>query len=382
MDLKQVLSYTKSQQATMVKVLEILVNHESPSQDKGQLDKLASVLAERFSAIGAASEILNVADRGNHVRIVFPASQHKPNLKPALILGHFDTVWSVGTLEKRPFHVDGDIAWGPGAFDMKGGIVIVEYALRAIKALKLSLPRPVVFLLNSDEEIGSPHSRKLIKSQARESDYVLVMEPASPGGILKTARKGVGAFTLSVRGRAAHAGSEPENGVNAIEELARQILHIQTFANPELGTTLNVGVISGGTRSNVVPAYAKARIDCRAWTKEEARRVELAFSQLQPFNPEVKLKARGRFGRPPMERLPGTVKLFETAMNVGREMDMELVEGQTGGASDGNFTAALGIPTLDGLGVVGSGAHADHEQVDITSLPERAALLAGLLCVV
>ncbi len=380
MDFKQILSYSKSQQSPMVEMLETLVNYESPSHDKERLDILASVLAERFAAMGAATEIRKAENTGNHVRIVFPASQQKPALKPALILGHFDTVWSVGTLAKRPFHIDGDTAWGPGVFDMKGGIVIIEFALRTIKALNLSLPRPVVVLLNSDEEVGSSSSRKLIKSQAKESDFVLVMEPALPGGVLKTARKGVGAFTLTVKGRAAHAGSEPENGVNAIEELARQILYIQTFANAELGTTLNVGVISGGTRSNVVPAYAEARIDGRVWTMAEARRVELAFRQLKAFNPEIKLKVHGRFGRPPMERLAGTVKLFETAANIGHEMEMDLLEGRTGGASDGNFTAALGIPTLDGLGVVGAGAHAVHEHVNISSIPERVALLAGLLC--
>ena len=379
MDYKEILRYAKDQQQSMVQTLEILVNHESPSHNQERLNSLASVLANRFAGIGAATELI-LTGKKQHVQIIFPSFLPVSELKPVLVLGHFDTVWPVGTLAKRPFRVEQGMAYGPGAFDMKGGIVIIEYALRLIKELNLSLSRRVVVLLNSDEEIGSPHSRKFIKQQARKSEYVLVMEPAMPGGVLKTARKGVGAFTVDIQGRAAHAGAEPENGVNAIVELARQILHIQTFANHELGTTLNVGVVSGGTRSNVVPASAKMRIDGRAWTIEEAHRVESAFSQLKPFNPKIKLSVRGGFGRPPMERIPGTVKLYNATAEIGDKMGMTLVEGRTGGASDGNFCAALGIPTLDGLGVVGSGAHADHEQVEITSLPERAALVAGILC--
>ena len=382
MELKNVLTFAKSQQTSMVEDLEILVNCESPSHDKVRLDTLSTVLVKQFLAIGASCEILKAKQHGNHVRIDFSSSQRDPVLKPVLILGHFDTVWPVGTLVQRPFQVKEGLAFGPGAFDMKGGIIIIEYALRIIKTLNLPLFRPVVILLNSDEEIGSPSSRKLIKRLAKESQYVLVMEPALLGGVLKTERKGVGAFELKIEGRAAHAGSEPDNGINAIVELAHQILHIQTFANPDLGTTLNVGIISGGTRSNVVPAFAQARIDGRAWTMEEAHRIENAFQNLQPFNPKVNLQVRGGFGRPPMERVPGTAKLFETAASAGRELGMTLIEGKTGGASDGNFCTALGIPTLDGLGVTGLGAHANNEQVNIVSLPERAALLAGILCLV
>ena len=382
MELKNVLTFAKSQQTSMVEDLEILVNCESPSHDKVRLDTLSTVLVKQFSAIGASCEILKAKQHGNHVRIDFSSSQRNPVLKPVLILGHFDTVWPVGTLAQRPFQVKEGLAFGPGAFDMKGGIIIIEYALRIIKTLNLPLFRPVVILLNSDEEIGSPSSRKLIKRLAKESQYVLVMEPALLGGVLKTERKGVGAFELKIEGRAAHAGSEPDNGINAIVELAHQILHIQTFANPDLGTTLNVGTISGGTRSNVVPAFAQARIDGRVWTMEEAHRIENAFQNLQPVNPKVNLQVRGGFGRPPMERVPGTAKLFETAASAGRELGMTLIEGKTGGASDGNFCTALGIPTLDGLGVTGLGAHANNEQVNIVSLPERAALLAGILCLV
>lgn len=382
MDFQHILSLSKSLQASMLDTLELLVHYESPSQHKDKLDVLAAVLSGRFQAVGAQSEILTSAKRGHHIRAVVAPSQAEANVKPVLILGHYDTVWPVGTIADRPFRIEDGFAYGPGIFDMKGGLVIIEYALRLIKLMNLPLPRPVVVLLNSDEEIGSPDSRKLIKQHARLSEYVLVMEPALPGGELKTARKGVGAFTVAVTGRAAHAGAEPENGANAIVELARQILHIQNLEDQAKGTTLNVGTISGGMRSNVVPAHAQARVDCRAWTAQEAQRVEKALKQLEPFNAETALKVRGGFGRPPMERLPGTVALFERVANIGKHLGLTLSEGSTGGASDGNFTAALGIPTLDGLGVKGSGAHAIHEQVEITSLPERTALLAAVLCCV
>jgi glutamate carboxypeptidase len=380
MNIKDALSYAKFHLPSMIEALEILVNHESPSRDKSLLDMLSATLMNRFTTIGAKCELLPAPKQGNHVRIHFPASKPRSDMKPALILGHFDTVWPAGTLTQRPFYIEGEIAYGPGAFDMKGGIVIIEYALRMIQDLQLSLPRPVVVLLNSDEEIGSPHSRSYIKRHAKGSEYVLVLEPALSEEELKTERKGVGAFEIKIEGRAAHAGSEPGLGTNAIVELAHQILQIQKIANPDLGTTINVGRVSGGTRSNVVPAFATARIDSRVWTMEEARRVEKAFQNLQPKNQEAKLGVSGGFGRPPMVRLPGTAELFESAASVGRELGLTLVEGKTGGASDGNFCTALGIPTLDGLGVTGFGAHADHEQVNITSLPERAVLLAGILC--
>jgi glutamate carboxypeptidase len=382
MNYAEILSYANSQKHSMIEDLEILVNYESPSRNKIQLDRLSSFLVGRFTAMGAACDTLNSQKGGNHVRITLTPTRPGPNRKPALVLGHFDTVWPVSTLAQRPFTVEENIAFGPGAFDMKGGIVIIEYALQIIKDLDLPLQRPVIVLLNSDEEIGSPHSRKFIEEEAQKSEYVLVMEPALSGGELKTARKGVGAFTISVEGRAAHAGAEPESGVNAIVELAHQILHIETFAYPEIGTTLNVGTISGGTRSNVVPAHAQARIDGRVWTRQEALRIATLFQQLEPFNPEVQLKVRGGFGRPPMERLPETGSLFASVAAVGKELGMTLTEGKTGGASDGNFCTALGIPTLDGLGVTGLGAHAEHEQVNINSLPERTALLIGILCTV
>ena len=234
-------------------------------------------------------------------------------------------------------------------------------------------------LFTSDEEIGSPTSRALIEDEARASAYVLVMEPPLPGGGLKTARKGVGHFTLEIEGRAAHAGVEPENGVSAIVELAHQVLAIERIADPAAGTTVNVGVVSGGTTSNVVPAEAIAVIDARATTLDEARRFEGAMLALRPALRGAKLRVRGGFSRPPMERTPQSVDLYDRARAIGRTLGLDLTEGSTGGASDGNFTAALGLPTLDGLGMPGAGAHAEDEHILIDALPERAALLAALL---
>ncbi|MDF1514197.1 MAG: M20 family metallopeptidase [Anaerolineae bacterium] len=379
MDYANVLKHAKAQQQSMLETLETLVIHESPSYQKNKLRDLASVLKTRFSQIGASVQWLDTDNGRPQLRISVTGPQSDTNLKPALILGHFDTVWPVGTLKKRPFRVEQNLAFGPGGFDMKGGLVIIEYALQFIHALQLPRTREIVVFLNSDEEIGSPYSRDMIMDEAVRSEYVLVLEPALPGGVLKTARKGVGAFTVSIQGRAAHAGSEPEKGISAVEELAHQILHVQSFADPEQETTINPGRVSGGTRSNVVPARAEMRIDCRVWTNEEACRVESAFRHLKPFNPDITLKVRGGFGRPPMERLPGTGDLFDKVRQIGTKLGLTLTEGKTGGASDGNFCASLGISTLDGLGVEGSGAHAEHENVIIESLPERAALLASIL---
>ena len=379
MDPIRLLEYTQSQQPAMLDTLAELVGYESPSTDKTRLDGLAAHLAARFRAIGADVTIVDNATSGNHVRVAIPSADPTNNARQALLIGHFDTVWSVGTLAQRPFRIERGKAYGPGAFDMKGGIVLAEFALRALADLAIPLPRPIVIVLNSDEETGSRSSEALIETEARQSEYVLVLEPAAPGGALKTARKGIGAFTVEVEGRAVHAGVEPEKGVSAIEELARQILYLHSLTDLERGVTLNAGIIEGGTRSNVVAAHAKTRVDVRAWTVEEARRIEALIRGIQPVHPEARITVRGGFGRLPMERTPGTVALFEHAQRIGRALGQDLQETSSGGGSDGNITSALGISTLDGLGVEGDGAHADYEHVEIASLPVRAALLAGLL---
>lgn len=380
MDYQALKAYAHAHQDEMVAALEDLVSRESPSTDKAHLDRLASHLATRWREVGATADVIENPKRGNHLRVLFPARISGGEPAPALLLGHFDTVWPVGTLAERPFRVEQGRAWGPGTFDMKGGLVIAEFALRAVYDLGLPLARPVMLLLNSDEEIGSGTSRRLIEAAARDAAYVLVLEPAVPGGALKTARKGVGGFTLRVTGRASHAGAAPEEGVSAIVELAQQILRLHELSDSGTGTTVNVGVIQGGTRSNVIAAHAEARIDVRSWTKEDLDRVAAKIRALQPFNAATTVTVSGGIGRPPMERTADVVALYRVAEQVGSQLGLAVEEGASGGGSDGNYTAAMGVPTLDGLGPVGDGAHAIHEHVEVASLPARAALLAGLLC--
>jgi glutamate carboxypeptidase len=285
----------------------------------------------------------------------------------------------LGTIEKQPYRVEGDKAFGPGIYDMKASHVMAEFALRGIIELGWELPRPVDVLFTSDEEIGSPTSRGLIEEQAANSDYVLVLEPPTAEGALKTARKGVGGYTLRVEGRAAHAGSQPELGISAINELAHQIIYMQNLADNEQGTTINVGIVKGGTRSNVIAAHAEAEIDLRVWTSQEAERIEDALGNLQPATSGVELEILGEINRPPMVRTEAIIDLFRRVQQVGEKLGLDLNEGSTGGGSDGNFTAAMGVTTLDGLGAMGDGAHAVHEHILVSHLPLRTGLLAGIL---
>ena len=296
-----------------------------------------------------------------------------------MLLGHFDTVWNVGQLERMPLRRDGDRLYGPGVFDMKAGIALGMLATRALLECAPPQGTRIVMLWTTDEETGSATSRALLETEAAQSEAVLVLEPALPGGALKTRRKGCGEYDLVVHGVAAHAGVDPGKGVSAIGELARQILAIETLQDLERGVSVNVGVVSGGTRTNVVAEQARARIDARAPTGADADRIDAAMRGLTPHLKGTRLEVTGGFGRPPMERTPGVARLFELASGAGRDLDLEITEGSTGGGSDGNFCAALGIPTLDGLGAVGDGAHALHEHVIIPELVPRAALLATLL---
>jgi glutamate carboxypeptidase len=367
-----------SKQTEMLDSLESLVNRESPSTEKHLLDLLAEQLKARFQERGAECLLLESATHGNHVQASFPPPGSTES-RPGLILCHYDTVWPPGTLSSHPFRVEGKRAWGPGIFDMKASIVMVEYAMRAMHALGMQLPRRVNILLTSDEEISSPSSRALIEHMASEAEYVLVMEPPSKDGALKTARKGIGKFILEINGRAAHAGTQPEQGVSATHELAYQILNLHNLNDPEQGTTINVGVVGGGTRRNVIAAQAFAEVDVRAWTPEEARRITQAVLNLKPHSPGAELQIRGGFVRPPMERNHVNAELFRRARDIGKGLGLDLEESATGGGSDANFTAALGVPTLDGLGAIGNGAHADDEHIRVDLLPMRTALLAALL---
>jgi len=371
------LAHLSARRDAMVGALGALVCHESPSLDKPALDALGSDLADRFRAAGLAAERLPNPDGGDHLRLTLDGSDGAT--PPALVLGHFDTVWPAGTLARLPFRVEGGRAFGPGSYDMKAGLVLIEFALGAIRDLGLRLPRPLVVLLTSDEEVGSPTSRRFIEAEAPESAYALVPEPPLADGRLKTARSGVGRFALEVTGKSAHAGVEPEKGVNAVVELAHQILAAAALADPARGTTVTAGLVRGGTTPNVVPGSAQAVFDVRATTAAEAARVERGLRGLGPVLPGASLAVEGGFNRPPMERGAKTAALFGRAREIGRSLGMELGEGSTGGGSDGNFTAAAGLPTLDGLGAPGAGAHADHEHVLVDHLAPRAALLAALL---
>lgn len=356
-----------------------LVRLETPSRDKARGDALADRLAARLAALGTVERVRNDA-AGDHVLCRVAAPDAPADAQPALLLCHYDTVWPAGTVAARPFRVEGDTAFGPGLYDMKVSIAMAELALGSLAALGLRLARPVILLVTSDEETGSASSRELIEATARACAFALVLEPpVEPHAALKTARKGVGAYTVQIAGRAAHAGVEPEKGASAITELAHQILAVNALADRDQGTTLNVGMVSGGSGRNVVPAEAVLEVDARAWTAAEAARLDAAFAALVAATPGVQLSASGGFGRPPMERTPASIALFERARAIGAGLGLDLTEGSTGGGSDGNFTAALGVPTLDGLGSPGSGAHAVHEQISVPGAVERTALLAALL---
>ena len=371
--MQNLLDYCEAHLAGTLQTIETLVRLESPSTDKAAVDRCGAVLADMLRTAGAAVDVLTQPERGNHLRARFAGEG-----RPIMLLGHFDTVWPLGTLERMPLRRDGDRLHGPGTFDMKAGIAL---ALTAIEALRVTgTPRPPVTMLwTTDEEIGSRTSRETIEAEARQSAAVLVLEPALPGGAVKTARKGCGEFELTVHGIAAHAGLDPGKGASAIHELAAQILTIERFQDLPNGISVNVGIVSGGSRPNVVAEEARATIDARAPTREAADAVEAAFRGLHPGRPGTRLTVRGGFERPPMERTAAVATLFTRASDVASSLGRELREGSAGGGSDGNFTAALGVPTLDGLGAIGDGAHAAHEHVDVTALPWRAALLAGLL---
>ena len=374
--MSNLITHFTERQHELLGVIELLVTQETPSHNKPRLDAFAALLDGRFSQAGATVEVLPNATRGNHVRARF--AHGNTTEKPALVLCHYDTVWPVGSLATHPFRIEDGKAYGPGIFDMQTSLALVEYGLRAVRDLDLPLPRPVTVLITSDEEIGSGTSRALIEEEALRSAYVLVMESPLPGGVIKTARKGTGTFTVETIGRAAHAGVDPYKGINAIEEMAHQILAIHALADREAGTTLSVGTIEGGTATNVVPARAVAQVDTRVWTQAEAERLVQAMSALQPVLPGAEVKVSGGLNRPPLER-SATAALFARVQEIGRQLGLELAEGSTGGGSDGNFTGALGIPTLDGLGVPGDGAHADHEHILVDEIAGRAALLVAML---
>lgn len=367
------LRYTAAHQPWLLETVEALVRAESPSTDKRAVDRCGLEVARRLADLGAEVERLPQRERGDHVRATFDGDGPQ-----VMMLGHFDTVWDVGQLAVMPFRHEGGRLHGPGIYDMKAGLAAAMLAVRALR--ELSRPRPrVVMLFTSDEEIGSDTSRSAIEDNARRSRAVLVMEPSLPGGGVKTSRKGVGEFELTVHGLSAHAGIAPEKGANAVHELAHQITRLQSLQNLEHGLSVNVTVVAGGARTNVIPDRASARIDVRVPTMADAERIASMIHALKPVLAGTRLEIAGGIGRPPLERRDGVVALYEEARACARELGKDLAEGGTGGGSDGNFTAALGVPTLDGLGPEGDGAHALHEHVVTADIAWRAALLAGLL---
>ncbi len=376
MNLQMLLDYCRAEQSAMLRCLRRAVEIESPTHSKPGLERLARFFAAELRRQKGKVRVLGHPTAGSGVWAEFWGERR--GAKPILLLGHLDTVWDVGTLKHMPFRLRSGRAYGPGIFDMKSGIVCGLWAIRALQACRMQPASPLRLFLNSDEEASSIAFRERLKAEAMKARAVLVLEPAGPGGALKTARKGVGEFRITVHGRSAHAGLSPGAGVNAIAELARQLLRLEKFAQPRRGLTLNVGVIEGGTRSNVVPERASASIDVRVPRLRDAAMIELKVYGLKPFHPEARLVIEGGVRRPPMERKMAAA-LFRHAREVARQLGMNVTETSVGGGSDGNFTAALGIPTLDGLGGVGDGAHARHEHVIIRDLPRRAALIAGLL---
>jgi glutamate carboxypeptidase len=372
-------SYFAERRAEMLALVRALVEAESPSGDEQGSREVVSLLAKAASSIpGASVEKVTVAGYGEHL-LVRAFREMDTSQGTLLIVGHTDTVHARGTITERPLRAENDKLYGPGIFDMKANCVIAIEALRACVTLNRGPRREVVLLLTCDEEVGSEHGRAIIEDEARRAAFALVLEPSATGGRCKTARKGTGFFAIEALGRAAHAGLEPEKGASAVLEIARQIERLHSLSASERGTTVNVGVVEGGTRSNVVAARARAEIDIRFSTREEARRVEDAIRNSKPFDERVKLIVSGGINRPPLERTEGVARLYERAREIAAALDFDLGEASVGGASDGNFIAALNVPVLDGLGIQGDGAHAAHEHIDTGDLELRSALLATLI---
>jgi glutamate carboxypeptidase len=370
------LRYFEARQEALVRTIREFVEIESPSDNKNAADRMGGFLAGMFEALGGHARLHHAQDYGDNLQVNFPGRE---KLKPVLLLGHFDTVYPLGTLQTMPCRLADGRLYGPGVLDMKSGIALMLYAIEALQAWRAGLPRPLTVFLVSDEEVGSSSSRKITESLAKESAAVLVLEPAGPHGAVKTARKGVGEYKLTVQGVAAHAGLGPGQGHSAIVELARQITALSKLNDVRRGISANAGVIRGGTRSNVIAAAASAEIDVRIKRAKQAAILDRRLRSLKPFDKHCRLTIEGGINRLPMERNAGVAALYKQARAIAKKFGWNLEEAAVGGASDGNFTAALGVPTLDGLGAVGDGAHAAHEHIVIAELPRRALLLAGMI---
>ena len=374
-DVESVLGESAEQAAQrVIERMRRYVEMESPSRSVGHIRALAGTIAADLRALGADIEVVDAPEYGAHVVArIGSGSDH------LVVLSHMDTVHPIGTLATQPFRITADRVEGPGTYDMKAGIATAVEALLLIQRRGKRPSRPIVFIITSDEEVGSHSGLQLIKRHVEGANSVLVTEPCVAGGGAKTSRKGVLTFQLTIEGRAAHAGTHPQNGVSAIVELAHQIQHIMTLADHAKGTTLNVGVVNGGTASNVVPAHAFAEIDVRVMNAEETQRIDAALLNLQPKHPDAKITVEPTERRPPLERGDHVVALYQRVRGIAAEIGFDLPEGSSGGGSDGSFTAAMGIPTLDGLGPDGGGAHSIDEHVLVADLPLRLALFTRVL---
>jgi glutamate carboxypeptidase len=373
------LAFAEAKQPAIVALIGELVRCESPSDQPQAVNRLVNLLADRMDGAGSV-KTLPGGRFGSHLRCEFKLPGAKAGAGRILVLAHSDTVWPLGTLAQMPLREQNGRLWGPGVLDMKSGIAFFVYAMHTLRMLEIPVRRNILFQVNSDEEVGSESSRQFTEEAAKQSAAVLLVEPGTGlTGKLKTARKGVGDYTVTVKGRAAHAGIDYEAGASAVVELARQIPKIAGFTNLKQGVTVNPGVISGGTRTNVVAAEARAEVDIRIAHAKDAAALDKKFRSLKPFDKRCSIQVEGGLNRPPMERSPAIRGLFQTARACAKELGVTLQESATGGGSDGNFTAALGIPTLDGLGGVGEGAHAANESILLDRIADRTALLAMLL---
>ncbi len=380
--MSEILNYLQPRQKEMVDFLRVLVEHESPTDNKKAVNKLGKLLEKELLEIGAKVDVVRQKSAGDHIRAEFDLREDKTAGREdgqVLVLCHLDTVWPVGEYARRPFRVEKGRAYGPGAYDMKAGIVMGIYAMKALKELSLTTNLRTVFILNSDEETQSHTSRELIEAECKKSKHVLGLEPKFPSGTVVTSRKTVATMTLEVTGKAAHAGAAPEKGVSAIREMVLQVIRLHRLSDPRKGTTVTVGIITGGSRPNIIPASAKAVIDVRVSSPEEDIRIKKALRNIEPITPGTSVKISGSEERPLWVRTSQSAALFERTKTIAAGLGLKLVEAGSGGVSDANFAGALGVPTLDGLGADGDGAHAENEHVDLSTLVPGTALIAELL---
>lgn len=377
--MSNLLNHFNARRQAILDAVRALVERETTSREEARLNEIAGFVAARLRELGGEIELTPQPGYGTHLRARFDFG-HDPLTPRLLVIGHLDTVWPIGTLELMPFRVTAEgAAHGPGIFDMKSGVVIATESLNAIRAFGLQTRRPITLLLTCDEEIGSRTSRPLVEEEAKRASAALVLEPPVTGGVVKTGRKGIGVFNIRAIGCAAHAGLDPRKGVNAIVELSHQVVRLAAMNDHERGVTVSVGLMNGGSALNVVPAEATAKADVRFWTPEDGERIVNEIRGLTPVLDDARLEITGGVNRPPMPRSEKNIALYEHARVLAAEIGFDLKDTVVGGGSDGNFTAAMGVPTLDGLGVDGAGAHADHEHIIVGDIPRRATLLTRLM---